>query len=506
MGGAGIGFDNERYIAEQTSAIIERVQRYNNKLYLEFGGKLLFDYHASRVLPGYDPNVKMRLLQKLKDKADFLLCIYAGDIERKKIRADFGITYDSDALKLIDDLREWGINVLGVVITRFDHQQSAVMFKNKLERRNIKVHTHCYTKGYPTDVDTIVSDEGYGANTYIQTGNPLVIVTGPGPGSGKLSTCLSQLYHDYKRGMKSGYAKFETFPIWNLPLKHPLNVAYEAATADIGDFNIIDPFHLEAYGKAAVNYNRDVDIFPVLKRILEKITGAESSYRSPTDMGVNRAGFAITDDSITREAAKQEIIRRYFRYRCEYAMGFIDKETVQRVELFIRDFNLAPEYRRVVEPARQAAREARKENKGNRGIFCGAAIELKDGFIVTGDNSPLMHAASSMVLHAVKHLAEIPPKIKLLPPHITDSLKKLKTEVLNEKSVSLDLEETLIALGISATTNSAAQLALERLKELRGCEVHMTHIPTQGDEAGLRRLGVNLTSEPNFSSKNLFPC
>jgi uncharacterized protein (UPF0371 family) len=506
MGGAGIGFDNERYIAEQTSAIIERVQRYNNKLYLEFGGKLLFDYHASRVLPGYDPNVKMRLLQKLKDKADFLLCIYAGDIERKKIRADFGITYDSDALKLIDDLREWGINVLGVVITRFDHQQSAVMFKNKLERRNIKVHTHCYTKGYPTDVDTIVSDEGYGANTYIQTGNPLVIVTGPGPGSGKLSTCLSQLYHDYKRGMKSGYAKFETFPIWNLPLKHPLNVAYEAATADIGDFNIIDPFHLEAYGKAAVNYNRDVDIFPVLKRILEKITGAESSYRSPTDMGVNRAGFAITDDSITREAAKQEIIRRYFRYRCEYAMGFIDKETVQRVELFIRDFNLAPEYRMVVEPARQAAREARKENKGNRGIFCGAAIELKDGFIVTGDNSPLMHAASSMVLHAVKHLAEIPPKIKLLPPHITDSLKKLKTEVLNEKSVSLDLEETLIALGISATTNSAAQLALERLKELRGCEVHMTHIPTQGDEAGLRRLGVNLTSEPNFSSKNLFPC
>jgi uncharacterized protein (UPF0371 family) len=506
MTGVGIGFDNERYIEEQTSAIFERVQRYNNKLYLEFGGKLLYDYHASRVLPGYDPNVKMRLLQKLKGSADLLLCIYAGDIERKKIRADFGITYDSDALKLIDELREWGINVLGVIITRFDHQPSAVMFKNKLERRGINVYTHRYTKGYPTDVDTIVSEEGYGANAYIETSKPLVIVTGPGPGSGKLATCLSQLYHDYMKGIKSGYAKFETFPIWNLPLTHPINVAYEAATADIGDFNLIDPFHLEAYSTAAVNYNRDVDIFPVLKRILEKITGAESSYRSPTDMGVNCAGFAITDDTIARDAAKQEIIRRYFRYRCEYAMGFVDKETVQRVELFIRDFNLAPEYRRVVEPARQAAREALEENKGNKGIFCGAAIELKDGSIVTGNNSPLMHAASSLVLHAIKHLAGIPPKIKLLPVQITDSLKELKTEVLNETSVSLDLEETLIALGISATSNSASQLALEKLKELRGCEVHMTHIPTQGDEAGLRRLGVNLTSDPNFSSKNLFMC
>jgi uncharacterized protein (UPF0371 family) len=505
MAGARIrGFNNEKYIAEQASAIHERVQQYNNKLYLEFGGKLLYDFHASRVLPGYDPNVKMRLLQKLKDSADFLLCIYAGDIERKKIRADFGITYDSDALKLIDELKEWGIDVLGVVITRFDNQPSAVMFKNKLERRNIKVYTHRYTKGYPTDVDTIVSDEGYGVNAYIETTNPLVIVTGPGPGSGKLATCLSQMYHDYRTGIKSGYAKFETFPIWNLGIKHPVNVAYEAATADIGDFNIIDPFHLETYGKAAVNYNRDSDIFPVLKRIMEKITGSESSYRSPTDMGVNCAGFAITDDAIVQDAAKQEIIRRYFRYRCEYAMGFVDQETVQRVELFIKDFNLAPEYRNVVEPARRAAREAHKENKGNKGIFCGAAIELKDGSIVTGNNSPLMHAASSLILHAIKHLAEIPSKIKLLPPHVTDSLKRLKTEVLNERSVSLDLEETLIALGISSTTNSAAQLALEKLRDLRGCEVHMTHIPTQGDEAGLRRLGVNLTSDPNFSSKNLF--
>ena len=504
MAGRTTSFDNERYIREQTSAILERVKEFDNKLYLEFGGKLLYDYHASRVLPGYDPNVKMRLLQKLKDKADILLCIYAGDIERKKIRADFGITYDSDALKLIDDLRGWGIEVLGVIINRFDNQPAATLFKNRLERRDINVYTHRFTKGYPTDVELIVSDEGYGANEYIETEKPLVIVTGPGPGSGKLATCLSQLYHDYKKGIKSGYAKFETFPVWNLPLKHPVNVAYEAATADIKDFSLIDPFHLESYNQTAVNYNRDVEIFPVLKRILERITGGESFYRSPTDMGVNRAGFAITDDDVTGEAAKQEIIRRYFRYQCEYAMGFADKETVQRVELFIKDFNLLPEYRSVVEPARQAARQAQETDKGNEGIYCGAAIALRDGTMVTGNNSPLMHAASSLILHAIKHLAEIPDKIKLLPSHITDSVKKLKTEILNEKTVSLDLEETLIALGISATTNSAAQLAIEKLKELQGCEVHMTHIPTPGDEAGLRRLGVNLTSDPNFSTKDLF--
>ena len=498
------GFDNDRYLHEQAAAILDRVERFNNKLYLEFGGKLLYDYHAARVLPGYDPNVKMRLLSELRDQADILLCIYAGDIERKKIRADFGITYDADALKLIDDLRTRGVNVLGVVITRFDTQPSAVLFKNKLERRNIKVYTHRYTKGYPTDVNTIVSDDGYGANDYIETHKPLVIVTGPGPGSGKLATCLSQLYHDYRRGIQSGYAKFETFPIWNIPLKHPVNIAYEAATADIRDFNLIDPFHLEAYQKAAVNYNRDVEVFPVLKRILEKITGGKSFYQSPTDMGVNRAGMAIVEDEVTREAARQEVIRRYFRYRCEYAMGFADRETVQRVELFIKDFQLSPEDRNVVEPARQVAEKAQRDERGDDGIYCGAAIELKDGTIITGSNSPLLHAASSVVIHAIKHLAGIPAKIRLLPASITDSVHHLKTEILKEKSVSLDLEETLIALSISASVNSAAQLAIEQLKELENCEVHMTHIPTPGDEAGLRRLGVNLTSDPNFSSKNLF--
>jgi uncharacterized protein (UPF0371 family) len=446
----------------------------------------------------------MKLLKQLKDSADILLCIYAGDIERRKIRADFGITYDSDALKLIDDLKDWGIDILAVIITRFDNQPSARVFKNKLERRDIKVYTHRFTKGYPTDVDLIVSDEGYGANEYIETKNPLVVVTGPGPGSGKLATCLSQLYHDYKRGLKSGYAKFETFPIWNLPLKHPVNVAYEAATADIKDFNLIDPFHLEAYNRKAVNYNRDVDIFPVLKRILEKITGAESVYRSPTDMGVNRAGFGIIEDEVVREAARQELIRRYFRYTCEYMMGCVDRETVQRSELLMKELNVKPEDRRAVDSARQAAIEAQRKGKGNEGIFCGAAIELKDGSIVTGKNSHLMHAASSLILNSIKQLAGIPDKIHLLSPSIIESIGNFKRDVLGRKALSLDLEETLIALSISATTNPAAQLAMEKLKELRNCEIHMTHIPTPGDEAGLRRLGVNLTSDPNFPSKNLF--
>jgi len=499
-----VGFDNEKYLKEQTKAILERIKKFNNKLYLEFGGKIVFDYHASRVLPGFDPNVKMRLLQKLKDKADIILCIYAGDIERRKVRADFGITYDVDALKLIDDLRSWDINVAAVVITRFDGQPAAKMFKNKLERRGVRVYTHKFTKGYPTDVDLIVSDEGYGANEYIVTEKPLVVVTGPGPGSGKLATCLSQFYHEAKRGVKAGYAKFETFPIWNIPLKHQVNIAYEAATADLRDFNLIDPFHLEAYEKKAINYNRDVDAFPLLERILEKITGSESVYKSPTDMGVNCAGFGIVDDEAVREAACQEIIRRYFRYRCEYAMGFTDKETEQRVELLMEELNLHPTDRSVVEPALFAIREAQMKNEGNEGIFCGAAIELKDGSIVTGKNSPLMHASASLVLNAIKQLAEIPDKIHLLSPSIIDSIGKLKRIVSSREAVSLDLEEALIALSISATTNPTAQLAMEKLKELVGCEVHTTHMPTPGDEAGLRQLGVNLTSDPNFSSKSLF--
>ena len=499
-----IGFDNEKYLKEQTQAILERVKQFDDKLYLEFGGKLIFDYHASRVLPGFDPNVKMRLLQKLKDKADIILCIYAGDIERRKVRADFGITYDVDALKLIDDLRDWDIDVLAVVITRFENQPSTRVFKNKLERRNIKVYTHRFTKGYPTNVNLIVSKKGYGANEYIKTKNPLVIVTGPGPGSGKLATCLSQLYHDYKKGQKPGYSKFETFPIWNLPLQHPANVAYEAATADLGDFNLVDPHHLKAYGKKVINYNRDVEIFPVLKKILEKITKSKSVYKSPTDMGVNRAGFGIINDEIVRKAAKQEVIRRYFRYACEYTMGFADKETVQRAEALMKKLDVKPEDRIVVKPARQAAKEAEDKKKGHEGIFCGAALELKDGSIITGKNSPLLHSASSLILNAIKTLADIPDKIHLLSPGTIESIGNLKKSISSARTVNLDLEEALIALSIGVATNPTAQLAMEKLKELQGCEVHMTHIPTPGDEAGLRRLGVNLTSDPNFSTKTLF--
>jgi len=498
------GFNSERYLEQQTEAILERAKQFGNKLYLEFGGKLIHDMHASRVLPGFDPDGKIQLLQKLKDKAEIVLCIFAGDIERKKIRADFGITYDADAMKLIDDLREWGLLVRAVVITRYDEQPAARMFKNRLERRNVKVYTHRATRGYPSDVDLIVSDEGYGANPFIETERPVVVVTAPGPGSGKLATCLSQLYHEHKRGVNAVYAKFETFPIWNLPLKHPVNVAYEAATADLKDFNLIDPHHLEAYGEQAINYNRDVDAFPLLARIIERITGQESFYKSPTDMGVNRAGFGIDDDEACREAAKQEVIRRYFRCSCEYAMGLAGKSDAERVKELMDQLEIKPTDRETVEPARQAAIEGQQNGKGNEGIYCGAAIELSDGSVVTGKNSALMHAVSALVLNTVKQLAGIPDEIHLLAPNIIQGITSLKKDILNMRAVSLDLEETLIALGVSVTSNPSAQLAMEKLKELTGCELHSTHIPTPGDEAGLRRLGVNATSDPDFATKFLF--
>jgi uncharacterized protein (UPF0371 family) len=501
---AQIGFDNERYLEQQSAAILDRVKGFNGKLYLEFGGKLLFDHHAARVLPGFNPSVKMQLLQKLKDQSEVVLCIFAGDIEKKKMRADFGITYDTDALKTIDELGEWGVTVRAVVITRFDNQPAAVAFKNKLERRGIRVYTHRVTKGYPTDVDTIVSAEGYGANPCIETERPIVVVTGPGPGSGKLATCLSQLYHEHQRGQNAHFAKFETFPIWNLPLKHEVNVAYEAATAELKDVNLIDHFHLDAHGQPAVNYNRDIEAFPLLRRILERINGQPSCYQSPTDMGVNRAGFGIVDDAACRAAARQEIVRRYFNYACEYAMGLVDRDTVNRVELLMRDLGLTPADRIVVPPAHAAAQEAQAQGKGSNGFFCGAAIELKDGRIVTGKNSPLMHAASSLVLNAVKTLAGIPDHIHLLPPLVTRSLSHFKTAVLKGKMTSLDLEETLIALSISATLNPVAETVIGHLKELSGCEVHLSHIPSPGDAAGLRKLGVNATSEPEFATKYLF--
>ncbi|MEZ5019939.1 MAG: DUF1846 domain-containing protein [Bacteroidales bacterium] len=498
------GFDNEKYLAEQTASILERVNRFNNKLYLEFGGKLLYDYHAARVLPGFDPNVKMRLLQMLKDKIDVILCIHAGDIERKKVRADFGITYDVDALKTIDDFREWGIDVTAVVITRYTGQHPAKVFLNKLEHRGVKVYTHFPTKGYPTDVDLIVSDEGYGANEYIKTTNPIVVVTGPGPGSGKLATCLCNLYHEYRHGVKAGYAKFETFPIWDLAIDHKVNIAYEAATLDLKDEVLVDSYHLTRYGKNVVNYNRDIEAFHLLKRILEKITGGESMYQSPTDMGVNRASAGIVNDEVIQAASHQEIIRRYLRCAVEYALGLADREVLEHASRIMDKVKAKPEDRRVVMPARKAAADAEKAGKGNAGIFCGAALELDGGTIITGKNSTLMHAASSLILNATKHLAGLPDSLLLLPKNLIDSVTYLKKDILNGKEVSLDVEETLILLGISALTNPAAQAALEQLTRLRGCEMHLTHIPTPGDEAGLRKLNVNVTCDPEYSSKSLF--
>ncbi|HEO63788.1 MAG TPA: DUF1846 domain-containing protein [Candidatus Omnitrophica bacterium] len=499
-----IGFDNDKYLEEQSAAILDRIENSGGRLYLEFGGKLLYDYHAARVLPGYDPNVKIRLLQRLKDKAQIILCIYAGHIEKKKIRADFGFTYDVDVLKMVDDLEDWGLSVSAIVITRFEGQALAKIFKNKLQRRNLPVYTHSQTEGYPGDVETVVSDKGYGVNEYIEVQKPLVIVAAPGPGSGKLATCLSQLYHEYKRGAKAGYAKFETFPIWNISLEHPVNIAYEAATADIGDYNLLDPFHLKAYKEESVNYNRDIETFPILERILEKITNCGVGYKSPTDMGVNRCGFGITNDEIVQEAARQEIIRRYFRYKCEYMLGLVEEDVVKRVEQLMDKAGVKEEDRKVVRAARAAAEEAKVSGKGHKEVFCGAAIELSSGEVVVGKNSPLMHAASSVVLNAVKTLTSIPDKIHLLSPNIIETIKSFKKNIMDVKSANLNLEETLIALSISAATNPAAQSAVENLKQLKGCEIHITYMPTAGDESGLRSLALNLTSDANFSPHSLY--
>jgi len=499
------GFDNDLYLKLQSETILARIKDCNSdKLYLEFGGKILFDLHAARVLPGFDPNVKMHLLAKMKDSVDVIMCISAPDIEKKKVRADFGITYDSDVMKTIDDFRAWGISVKAIVITRYDGQPSADVFRTTMESRGMKVYTHKFTKGYPTDVDLIVSEQGYGANPYIETEKPIVVVTGPGPGSGKLATCLSQMYHEQKRGVKASYAKFETFPIWNLPLNHPVNRAYEAATAELKDVNMIDHFHLEAYDIKTVNYNRDIEAFPIVQRIIEKITNAPSVYKSPTDMGVNQAGNAIVNDEVVRKAAEQEVIRRYFRYACEQALGLCSADTLQRVELIMKDMGLKQEDRSTVVPAREAAKIAKERNKGNRGIYSGAAIELPDGTIVTGHNSPLLHAASSVVLTAAKKLAGIPDEVELLPSTILKSLADFKEDVLKSASVSLNLEETLIAFALAATINPTAAAALKKLKELEGCEIHMTHVPSPGDADGLRKLGFHSTSDAEFATKALY--
>ncbi|GAA0784051.1 DUF1846 domain-containing protein [Hathewaya limosa] len=496
-----IGFDHEKYLEEQSKYILERVNNYD-KLYLEFGGKLLFDLHAKRVLPGFDENAKIKLLHKLREKVEIIICVYAGDIERNKIRGDFGITYDVDVLRLIDDLRSYDLEVNSVVITRYSGQPATTVFINKLERRGIKVYKHESTKGYPTDVDTIVSDEGYGKNPYIETTKPIVVVTAPGPGSGKLATCLNQLYHEYKQGKVAGYSKFETFPVWNVPLKHPLNIAYEAATADLKDVNMIDSFHFDAYGEVAVNYNRDLEMFPVIKRIIEKITGKEI-YKSPTDMGVNRVGFGIIDDEVVKEASKQEIIRRYFKTSCEYKKGYVDKETFERVKLIMEGLNLKQEDRKVVAPGRDYSHKLKE--MGNKNEICPVvAIELHDGTILTGKSSQLMDSTAAALLNAVKYFANISDEIHLISPVILEPITNLKSKTLDNKMVALTCEEILMALSICAATNPIAQVALEKLPMLKGCQAHSTTILTTNDEQTFRKLGIDVTCDAEFPSQSLY--
>lgn len=495
-----IGFDHNKYLEEQSKYILERVNNYD-KLYLEFGGKLMFDLHAKRVLPGFDENAKIKVLHKLKDKLEVIICVYAGDIERNKIRGDFGITYDMEVFRLIDDLREHELQVNSVVITRYNDQPATTLFINKLERRGIKVYKHRATKGYPTDVDVIVSDEGYGQNPYVETTKPIVVVTAPGPGSGKLATCLSQLYHEYKRGNAAGYSKFETFPVWNVPLKHPLNIAYEAATVDLQDVNMIDPFHLETYGETAVNYNRDVEAFPLLKRIIEKITGKESIYQSPTDMGVNRVGFGIVDDEVVREASKQEIIRRYFKTGCEYKKGYVDYETFKRTRTIMDALELKEEDRKVVGVARKKLEDIKSKQSEPASAI---AFELPDGTMITGKASPLMDAASAAILNAVKYFAGINDEILLISPVVLEPILNLKDKTLQSKNIALNCEEILMALSICAATNPMAQVAVEKLAMLKGTQAHCTNIVGKTNEQTLRKLGIDLTCDQVFPTENLY--
>lgn len=499
------GFDNDKYLTEQARYILERVSQSEGRLYLECGGKLLFDYHASRVLPGFEPSVKMRVFESLKDKIDVIICIYAGDIERRKIRSDFGISYDSDVFKMIDDFASYGLRCDKVVITRYENQPAAMLFKQKIESKGIKCYTHSATPGYPTDIDVVVSDEGYGKNEYIPVERPIVLVTAPGPGSGKLATCLGQMYHEYRMGNKCSYAKFETFPVWNLPLDHPVNIAYEAATADIGDVNLIDHFHLQAYGTIAVNYSRDLEAFPLLKRILERITGSTCTYQSPTDMGVNRIGFGIVDDSVCRLAGCQEIIRRYLTTRVQYAQGIANEETVTRAKAIMDKAGLSPENRKVVALASHALEQCIAQHKeGNKGTICAAALETVNGITVTGHNSPLMHAGSAVILNALKALSGVSKEEMLISPDVIDAITRMKRDVLTGRGVSLNIDEILICLAMSSTSNKNAEKAMQKLPDLRDAEVHFTHIPSAGDTIGLRKLGINVTSEPRFPSKNVY--
>jgi len=480
------GFDNELYVKKQTETIKERIKMFD-KLYLEFGGKLLDDYHAKRVLPGFELNSKIRLLEELKDQTEVIFCINAKDIEKKKIRADYGITYDIEIIRLIKILKELDISVNSVVITLYKGQDSTLKFKEKLESMGIKTYIHTPTKGYPTDVDTIVSKEGYGANPYIKTTKPLVVVNAPGPCSGKLATCLSQLYHEHNKGIKAGYAKFETFPVYNLPLKHPINMAYEAATADLNDKNMIDYFHLEKYGVSAVNYNRDLEVFPVLKNILNKITGSDI-YNSPTDMGVNSIGNCILDDKIVSEAAKKEIIRRYYKALCDEKTSN-DEEISKRIKLLINELNIDMNLRPVIEIANKVSKEKQRPI---------VAIEVNNK-IITGKKTNLLSASSSLILNAIKELTNIPDDVDLLSPSILEPILKIKNKTSDQ---TLNLQELLIALSICSVTNPIVNKALNNLKKLENCDAHSSYILEDEDYNALKNLKINITCEPIYQETN----
>lgn len=489
-----IGFDNDKYIELQSQKILERIEYFGGKLYLEFGGKLFDDYHASRVLPGFKPDSKVKMLLQLKDQAEIVITISADDIEKNKLRGDLGITYDLDVLRLIDAFRDIGLYVGSVVITQYRSQQTADAFQKRLQNLGMKVYKHYPIPDYPSNVSLIVSDEGCGKNDYIETKHSLIIITAPGPGSGKMSVCLSQLYHDYNRGIRAGYAKFETFPIWNLPLKHPVNLAYEAATTDLNDVNMIDPFHLEAYGETSVNYNRDIEIFPVLNATFERIEG-KSPYKSPTDMGVNMVGFCITDDDVVCEASKQEVIRRYYNTFCSVKRGLAEKAEVYRLELLMKQLGISPKNRPVVDAALKRAEET-----GGPAV----ALQLNDGRIITGKTTPLLGASAALLLNTLKELGGIHHDIHLISPIVIEPIQVLKTEHMGNRNPRLHTDEILIALSICAATNPTAALAMQQLPKLRGSQVHSSVILSGVDENVFHKLGVHITCEPQYQSKKLY--
>ena len=488
------GFDNEKYLELQSKNIKDRIAKFGGKLYLEFGGKLFDDYHASRVLPGFMPDSKVRMLSELKDDAEIVIVISANDIEKNKRRGDLGITYDVDCLRLIDAFRDFGLFVGSVCITHFAEQHAAVMFQKRLENLGMKVYRHYIIPEYPNNLPLIVSEEGYGKNDFIETERSLVVVTAPGPGSGKMATCLSQLYHEHKRGNRAGYAKFETFPIWNLPLKHPVNVAYEAATADLNDVNMIDPFHLDAYGATTVNYNRDVEIFPVLNAMLTQIAG-KSVYKSPTDMGVNMAGFCIIDDDAVCAAAKEEIIRRYYEAAVLSKLGMGDAAVVFRIELLMNQLGISTEDRKTVKAALEKAEETGEP---------ACAVELSDGTIITGKTSDLLGASSAMLINVLKKLAGIPDEILLLSRAVIEPIQELKVKNMGNRNPRLHTDEVLIALSICAATNPVAKKALEQLPKLKGLQAHSSVILSSTDSQTFKKLGVNMTNEPRSETKKLY--